>query len=54
MPHLDALDAYTIPDDAHKEMPIRNLIIMFRQNFASLWLDTIQSNYEFDTVTDWD
>ncbi|MCX4299627.1 MAG: hypothetical protein OSJ73_21860 [Lachnospiraceae bacterium] len=53
MPHLDALDAYTIPDDAHKEMPIRNLIIMFRQNFASLWLDTIQSNYEFDTVTDW-
>lgn len=53
MPHLDVLDVYTIPDDAHKEMPIRNLIIMFRQNFASLWLDTIQSNYEFDTVTDW-
>ncbi len=53
MPHLDALDVYTIPDNAHKAMPIRNLIIMFRQNFASLWLDTIQSNYEFDTVTDW-
>lgn len=53
MPHLDVLDAYTLPDDAHKAMPIRNLIIMFRQNFASLWLDMIQSNYEFDTVTDW-
>ena len=53
MPHLDAMDMYTIPDDAHKEMKIRNLIIMFRQNFASLWLETIQSNYEFDTVTDW-
>ncbi|MDE6055060.1 MAG: hypothetical protein K2G55_15180 [Lachnospiraceae bacterium] len=53
MPHLDALDAYTIPDDAHKEMPIRNLVIMFRQDLTSLWLITIQSNYEFDKVVEW-
>lgn len=42
-----------MPDDAHKEMPIRNIVIMFHQNLTSLWNKTIMSNYEFDTVTEW-
>lgn len=53
MPELEMLEIYKIPDDAHKEIPIRNLIIMFRQEFTSLWLKTIQSNYEFDSVIEW-
>lgn len=52
-PSLDILSAYPIPDDAHKEMPARNLIIMFRQNLTSLWDKTIMSNYEFDTISEW-
>ena len=52
-PHINLLDGYIIPDDAHKEMPRRNLIITFHQEFNSLWLKTIESNYEFDTVYAW-
>lgn len=52
-PTMNLLSAYTIPDDAHKEMPITNIVIMFHQNLASLWNKTIMSNYEFDTVTEW-
>ena len=52
-PTFNLLSAYTIPDDAHKEMPIRNIVIMFHQNLTSLWNKTIMSNYEFDTVTEW-
>lgn len=52
-PKLNLLSAYTIPDDAHKEMPIRNIVIMFHQDLTSLWNKTIMSNYEFDTVTEW-
>jgi hypothetical protein len=52
-PIVNLLSAYTVPDDAHKEMPIRNIVIMFHQNLTSLWSKTIMSNYEFDTVTDW-
>lgn len=52
-PTLNLLSAYTVPDDAHKEMPIRNIVIMFHQNLTSLWNKTIMSNYEFDTVTEW-
>lgn len=52
-PILSLLSAYTVPDDAHKEMPIRNIVIMFHQNLTSLWNKTIMSNYEFDTVTEW-
>lgn len=47
------LAAYPVPDDAHKEMSIRNIVIMFHQNLTSLWNKTIMSNYEFDTVTEW-
>jgi hypothetical protein len=53
MPRLDILEGYMIPDDAHKAMPRRNLVIMFHQEFASLWMKTIQSNYEFDSVSEW-
>ena len=52
-PTVNLLSSYTVPDDAHKEMPIRNLVIMFHQNLTSLWNKTIMSNYEFDTVTEW-
>ena len=52
-PILKSLAAYTIPEDAHKEMPIRNIVIMFHQNLTSLWNKTIMSNYEFDTVKEW-
>lgn len=53
MPQLEILEGYNIPDEAHKEMPRRNLIIMFHQDFTSLWIKTIKSNYEFDSVTEW-
>ena len=52
-PTLDLLAAYTIPDDAHKEMPIGNVAMTFCQNLTSLWNKTILSNYEFDTVAEW-
>ena len=52
-PSLDILEKYTVPDDAHKEMPKRNVVIMFRQNMTSLWNATIESNYEYDTVGEW-
>ncbi len=52
-PHINLLDGLTIPDDAHKEMPRRNLVITFHQEFNSLWIKTIESNYEFDTVYAW-
>lgn len=52
-PTVDLLSAYPVPDDAHKEMPIKNIVIMFHQNLTSLWNKTIMSNYEFDTATEW-
>lgn len=52
-PEIDLLAAYQIPNEAHKEMPKRNIIITFHQEFNGLWLRTIESNYEFDSVYDW-
>lgn len=52
-PQIDLLAAYQIPNDAHKEMPKENIIITFHQEFNDLWLNTIESNYEFDTVYAW-
>jgi hypothetical protein len=52
-PTLDILSGYNIPDDAHKAMPIRNLFIMFHKEFASLWSNTISSNYESDSIYEW-
>lgn len=53
MPKIDLLDSYPIPNNAHKVMPKRNLIILFHQEFNNLWLNTIQSNYEFESIYDW-
>lgn len=52
-PTVDLLSTYSVPNDAHKTMPIRNIVIMFHQNLTSLWNKTIMSNYEFDTVSEW-
>lgn len=52
-PQIDILSSYQTPDDAHKAMPIENLIITFRQEINALWINTIQSNYEFDTISQW-
>jgi len=52
-PKLDILSGYEIPDDARKAMPIRNIIMMFHQEFASIWNKTIMQNYECDSVFDW-
>lgn len=35
-PRIDLLAAYQIPNDAHKEMPKRNIIITFHQEFNGL------------------
>lgn len=53
MPKYDMLQPYRMPDDAHKEMPRRNLVIAFHKEFTSLWIKTIQSNNEFDSVSEW-
>ena len=52
-PSLNLLSDYEIPDDAHKKMPIENVIITFHQEINKLWNDTILSNYEFETVEEW-
>lgn len=52
-PQIDLLAYYQIPNDAHKEIPKKNIIITFHQEFNGLWLRTIESNYEFDTVNAW-
>ena len=52
-PQIDLLASCQIPNDAHKEMPKKNIIITFHQEFNGLWLRTIESNYEFDTVYAW-
>lgn len=52
-PEIEMLKNYFVPDDAHKEMPIENVVIMFHQHLTSLWNKTILSNYEFEMVTDW-
>lgn len=52
-PVIDALSGYEIPNDAHKTMPISNIVIMFHQEFTSLWSKTILSNYECDSIYEW-
>ena len=52
-PKIEFLFPYSLPDDAHKKKPARNLIITFHKNLNSLWIKTILSNYEFDTVSEW-
>lgn len=52
-PKADFLENLNAPDDSSKNMPRRNLIISFHQEFAKIWGDTISSNYEAPTVFDW-
>ncbi len=52
-PAINMISGYNIPDDSHKAMPIRNLIIMFHEEFTSLWSKTIMSNYECDSIFEW-
>lgn len=52
-PTLDITSGYNIPDDAHKAMPHKSVIIMFHQEFVSLWNNTIMSYYESDSVSEW-
>lgn len=52
-PTLDILSGHNIPNDAHKAMPIRNLVMMFHEEFASLWSNTIMSNYECSSIYEW-
>jgi len=52
-PALEVLSGYEIPDNTHKTMSIRNIVIMFHQEFSSLWSKTIMSKYEFDSIFEW-
>ncbi|MFI3169583.1 MAG: hypothetical protein R3Y06_06560 [Faecalibacterium sp.] len=52
-PKNKCLSNYKIPDDAHKAMPIKNVAIMFHQEFTVVWSNTIMSNYEFNSVKEW-
>lgn len=52
-PTLDIFSGHNIPNDAHKAMPIRNLVMMFHEEFASLWSNTIMSNYECSSIYEW-
>lgn len=52
-PNIEMIGNYKIPNDDHKTMPISNIFIMFHQEFTVLWNNTIMSNYEFDSVSEW-
>lgn len=52
-PNFNILEGYQVPDNAHKTMPVRNLVITFHQEFNTLWNKTLMSNYECDTVLEW-
>lgn len=52
-PHIDLFSNMNLPDDSHKEMPLRNVVISFHKEFASLWSKTILSNYEYSSIYDW-
>lgn len=52
-PSIEIFSGYKIPNDAHKTMPIENIVIMFHQEFTSLWSKTILSNYECDSIYTW-
>ena len=52
-PKINLLSEYNLPNDGHKKISLRNIFIMFHQEFASLWSDTIISNYVFDSNKEW-
>lgn len=52
-PQIEILQGFNYPDDSHKTMPFRNIVIGFHHNFANLWDETISSNYECSSVYEW-
>lgn len=52
-PKIELLEGYKNIDESAKNMPKRNIIIMFHQEFAKMWENTIIENYEATTVFDW-
>ncbi len=52
-PTINMLEGYKVPDDAHKNIPVRNIVITFHQEFNLLWNKTLMSNYECDTILEW-
>lgn len=52
-PKIELFEDYRMIDDSAKNMPKRNIILMFHKEFAKLWQNTILTNYEASTVFDW-
>ncbi|MCY6482817.1 hypothetical protein OW763_00395 [Clostridium aestuarii] len=52
-PSLDVINSLNLPDDAHKQIPVENIIISFNSEFAKLWSKTIMANYECYSIYDW-
>lgn len=52
-PKLDILPDLDKYDDSCKNIPIDNLVIGFNRELNSLWIDTILSNYEAESIKEW-
>ncbi|SLM97410.1 hypothetical protein FM106_13960 [Brachybacterium faecium] len=52
-PKINFIEMLQLHDDSIKKIPQKSLVIMFHQFFNKIWLNTIQSNYESNTVYDW-
>lgn len=52
-PYISLLCDMNLPDDSHKEIPLRNIVTTFHKDFASLWSKTILSNYEYSSIYEW-
>ncbi len=52
-PNIEMFNYLKIPDDSHKEIPLRNIILSFNTDLNVLWSKSILSQYEFDSIYDW-
>lgn len=52
-PNIDLLNNIKLPDDAHKKMPLRNVILPFNSDLNKLWTKSILSQYELKSIYDW-
>lgn len=52
-PNIEMLNYLKYPDDSHKEMPLRNVILSFNSDLNKLWSKSILSQYEFSSIYDW-
>lgn len=52
-PNIDLLNNIKLPDDAHKKMPLRNVILPFNSDLNKLWAKSILSQYELKSIYDW-